>query len=100
MNQNSHRGAAVLKVKGLYDLKFCPSEIVTDHRVEQREEFSHAGNDDDFGALAGAAQAIGEATQDGIETNGGERGHVEHAADRGASAADGALAGGLSGVVV
>ena len=74
--------------------------MIPEHGVQQGQEFSHAGDDDDLALFSGLLQTLCENSDQRIESDGGQRGHVEHGADRGPSTADGALALKLSGVVV
>ncbi len=56
--------------------------ICSYHRVEDDEQLSHAGGDDDFERFAGFFKALSELADHGIPVFGGKGGHVERASDR------------------
>jgi hypothetical protein len=60
--------------------------------IESEEEFSHDGGESDFARFTFGAEALVKACEDGIVARGAERSHVETAAQRAASAKDGAFA--------
>ena len=68
--------------------------------VEDDEQFAHAGGEDDFNGLSLGLEALGEGADDRVATRGGEGGHVEGAADRGAPPPNGSFAAVRSAVVV
>ena len=74
--------------------------LIPDQGVENNQQFSHAGGDDDFEGFALFFQALGELADDGIAAAGGEGGHVEHGADLFAAAGDMRAAGLFSRLTV
>src|SRR6202453_824347 len=77
-----------------------PHQMITNHGVEESQQFSHAGDDRDFIGFSGLLKPLGKTSDDGIESHGGDGGHVQDTAQSGASATDGAFAGSGSGVGV
>ena len=82
----------MLFVKCLLGIIWVPVGICFDECVEDDEEFSHTGDEDDLERFALVFESLGEAADDRIATPCGEGGHVRHAADRGSSSPDGAFA--------
>ena len=77
-----------------------PSDVVTNHGVEDGQEFAHTGGDDDLGYFACFLQALGEGADDRVASDGSERGHIKHATDGSASGEDGSFALPCSGLAV
>ena len=77
-----------------------PGGVVSDHGVEDEEEFSHAGDECDHFALACGDEAFVERADDGVASCSDEGGHVQGVADGDASAAGGSFAAHESGVAV
>ena len=77
---------------GVSRFLFAPEQVVAGQGVEDGEEFAHAGGHGDFVGLAGGGEALEVLGDDGVAPDGREGGHVQGGADRGASAADVALA--------
>lgn len=50
--------------------------IIAQHGGEDGEEFSHAGDEDDLGALVGVSEAAIEGADGGVVSGGDEGGHV------------------------
>jgi hypothetical protein len=59
-----------------------------DHRIEDGQELAHGGDESDLLALAGPQESEVEPANDGVETRGDQRGHVQSAAHGGPSAPD------------
>ena len=77
-----------------------PVGLLLDHGVENDEEFSHAGREDDLEGFAGFQESCGELFDDGVVSLRGECRHIEGISHAGASAGDGACALELSAVSV
>src|SRR5439155_5198912 len=95
----NHR-AAVLNVKHFHEVELFPAQAVADHHVEDAQQLAHAGNDLHLFQLPALRQMPREAANDRVESHGGDGGHVQHAAHRRSTAADGAFAFDASRVVV
>ena len=54
-----------------------PGRISSDHRVEDGEQFSHAGGERHFGRFSGLSQAVVEATHYGVAAERRQDGHVK-----------------------
>ena len=65
-----------------------PRGAVLQDGVEDCQQLAHAGGDHDLERLAGGFQTLGEGAEDRVVSACGQRGHVEHAADRGTPAPD------------
>ena len=74
--------------------------MLLDHGVEDDEELSHAGGEDDLEGFAGFQESCGELLDDGVVSLRGQCGHVEGVSHTGASAGDGACALEFSAVTV
>jgi len=70
--------------------RIVPGFTGSDHGVEDSQELAHAGDDGDLLGFAGGDEAVVELLDDGIESDGRERCHVESASHPPASAEDGA----------
>jgi hypothetical protein len=77
-----------------------PGRLVAEHGVEDDEEFSHAGGEDDFEGFAMLSEAISEGFDDGVAAAGGQSSHVEYGADGFTPATDGAFALVFSAVAI
>jgi hypothetical protein len=77
-----------------------PGGLVFEHGIEDEQEFSHTGGEDDFKGFARSFETLGKGADSGIAAACGKGGHVEDGADIASSAPDGALAAELSGIVV
>ena len=73
--------------------------ICFDHGVHDREQFAHAGDDDDLGGLSGHFEALRKGLDCRIASHRGHRGHVQDGSDIGAAAPDEALSAMLAAVV-
>ena len=71
-----------------------------EERVEDDEEFSHAGDEDDLERFALGFESFGKGPDDWIAAFCSECGHVQDAADRSSSAADGAFAMKASAIAI
>ena len=76
-----------------------PSSVLGDEEVGEDGELSGDGDEGELGGLSVGAQASVEGSDIGVVAGGGEGGEIEHAAHRGAAAADDALAVALAGLV-
>src|SRR5262245_20832549 len=64
-------------------MKFwIPRGIVFNHRVEDHQQLSHAGSENNLEGFAGGFQPLCEVANQWIATSSGESRHVKHAADR------------------
>ena len=63
----------------------------SDHGIEDGQEFAHAGDDGNLFGFACGDEAVVELLDDGVESDGRERCHVESAAHLPASAEDGVV---------
>lgn len=77
-----------------------PVSVGFDHRVENDQEFSHAGHEDDFREFALSCQAFCKLANDRVVPTGRQCGHVQRAADRAATTVNRAAASKLSAVSV
>ena len=68
--------------------------------IQSNEEFAHHGRDRDFELFAACPQTGVEGFEDGVMNAGAQAGHVESAAQRGASAADVALAAEFAAIAI
>jgi hypothetical protein len=75
-----------------------PGAVFADEGVCEDDELSHDGGEGDFGLFAVCEETVVEGLERWIEAGGGDRGHVEGAADMGASALDVAGAAALAAV--
>ena len=69
-----------------------PGLTGTQDGIQDDQEFAHAGHESDLLELAGLTQALVEGTDDGVEADGGKRGHVQDGAHLGTPAPNGARA--------
>jgi hypothetical protein len=69
----------------------CPGRVCLDHGVHDREQFSHAGDDDDFGGLSGHFETLRKGLDCRIAAHYGHCGHVQDGSNIGAAAPDEAL---------
>lgn len=53
--------------------------VCFDHGVEDDEQFSHAGDDDDFGAFALSFKSVSECSNHRVVPTGSQSGHVQDA---------------------
>ena len=74
--------------------------LVSDHGVEDEQQFSHGGDEGDHLLFAGGDQALVVGSDFGVVSGGHEGGHVQRRADRGAAAVGGAFAPHGAGVSV
>ena len=65
-----------------------PGGVGFDHGVEDHQQHSHAGGDDDLAGFARFLETLGELTDHRIELFGDEGRHGEDFADRGSSSVD------------
>lgn len=79
---------------------WIPWGVVSDHEVEDGEEFAHGGDEGGHLGFALGLQAQVERADRGVVPGGDEGGHVEGLSDMSASAAGGAFAAHESGVAV
>lgn len=80
--------------------QFCvPRSFEFDHLVEDGEELSHGGGDDDFERFAGGFESGGKGFEAVVVKQGVEGGHVEGVAGVGAAALDGTFAVTWAGLV-
>ena len=63
-----------------------PGGLLLAEGVAEDEQLAHAGDEGHLGRLAGGDEALVVAPQAGIEARGGQGGHVQDSADRGAPA--------------
>jgi hypothetical protein len=82
-----------------------PGGIVPEHGVEDDEQLTHAGGDDDFGLLGTSIWgALGQSLRKGadafVAASGAESRHVQGVPDGDASAPDGSCSGESSAVVI
>src|SRR5277367_5189261 len=63
--------------------------MIANHDIEEAKQLAHTGNDLDFFGLADFVEALGKDLDDGIESHGGDGGHVEHGADGCSSSTNG-----------
>ena len=63
-----------------------PGGLLLAEDVAEDEDLTQAGNERDFGWLAGRDKALVAGAQAGIAVRGGLGGHVQHSADRGPAA--------------
>ena len=68
--------------------------------IDDDQELSHAGGEDDFEGFAMLSQSICEGLDDRVAASGCQSGHVEDGADGFAAAADGAFASVLAAVAI
>ena len=54
---------------------------ITDHDIDDRNEFTHTGSDRDFEWFMLGQETQVEGFDNRVESSGGEGGHVKHAAD-------------------
>ena len=69
-----------------------PLFAVSDHGVEDGQEFSHAGSDGDFGWFSGFDQTLIESMDNRVEPGGGHGRHVEGGPNVGAPSPYGTFA--------
>jgi hypothetical protein len=93
-------GATVLKTSGPALLGRLPRGLGLEHRVQDRQQFAHAGGQRDLGRFAGCPQSLVERFDHGITPAGGNRGHVQHRPDPGPPAEDHAPSPALAGITV
>src|ERR1700683_5829708 len=77
---------------------WLPGAVFADEGVCEDDELSHNGDEGDFGRFAVYERAVVEGLERPVATRGGHRGHIEGAADVGASALDVAGAAALAAV--
>src|SRR2546423_708575 len=65
-----------------------PGSLVSQDCIEDGDELSHEGDDDDLGSLAGGLEMLLEGCEDGVASGSDERGHVGDIADGLSSACD------------
>ena len=89
----------MLKVKALDELlirwecrRGIPRLMMTDHRVDDRQELPHHGGQGDFRRLPRRDQAFVEGPQHGVMAFGRQGGHVQQRADGATAARDAAAA--------
>jgi len=80
--------------------RIVPGFTGSNHGVEDSQELAHAGDDGNLLGFACSDEAVVELLDDGIESDGRERCHVESAAHLPASSENGALATHLAGIVI
>ena len=79
---------------------WIPGGICFEEVVEEREQFSHAGDDRDLIGFSGFEESLVEIFDRGIAAGGGAGRHVEDVADGFSTSGNASLAGELSAVVV
>ena len=92
--------AAVFIVKTFSREFWVPMGVGFDHGVEDDQEFSHAGHEDDFGEFALNCQAICERTNHRVVPTGRQGGHVQRASDRATTTVNRSTTSKLSAVPV
>ena len=80
--------------------RIVPRGAGSDRRVEDDPQLAHAGDDADLLGLFCGDEALVEVPDHTIESDGGKRGHLESAPNRGAPAEGAALAAHLSGIAI
>lgn len=90
----------VLDWSGVLSGSGGPVGLLFDHGVENDEELSHAGGEDDLEGLASFLESCGEVFDDGVVSLRGECGHVECVSHASASAGDGSGSLKLSAVTI
>lgn len=58
---------------------FLPRGVGFNNRVEDQQEFSHGGDDDDFEGFSAGGESVGEGFDDRVVAHGVKSGHVEEA---------------------
>src|SRR6185436_9660604 len=79
---------------------FVPLFSGSDHGIQDRQEFAHAGDDRDFLRLAGSEQSLVETLDDAVVAHGNDGRHIQRAADLGATAKDHTFATHLARVAI
>ena len=70
----------------------APGRALLEHGIEYDEQFAHTGDEGHLLGLTSGQQPLVEVPDDGIESAGGQRSHVQDGSDPGVSIPDGAFA--------